>query len=411
MVDGISYKCSKVAEFFDIFATPDEYIRSDPFQAPELYWPTFEINYKVDPIEDFPLVVGSRKPTTGMLVYFTSTFKKYYEERRSRKISRRSNNYVFLYVDADVSGVAEGYPLKFSKMCLLLPVIDEIKQQDFLKKPFKLYLWILLLTFLVYFTVSLRLIEIPDLFLSFFESLSCIMGSIQRGVNNKYVYIQLFLFGFIIWNLHNAKLSSYLVTPNLGRSLVTVEDIYEANISLWAGFFKDIENNFTVYMMKHYPKIYNYEQNTFKGIFNYSIRPDEFHEHLYNFDLSHGYLVSDVQWSFISRSQMLLERKYFTYSDFCTDYGYLYPFFIPPGHKILRESVNSYILKVIESGLDFAWEERSYLDINFKVHTNNDESNFQILGFEYFEVSWWIIVLGIFSALLVFFVEVFKVSC
>lgn len=232
-------------------------------------------------------------------------------------------------------------------------------------------------------------------------------GSIQRGINNKYIYLQLFLFGFIIWNLHNAKLSSYLVTPNMGKTLESIEDIYGANISLWAGYFKNIQNNFTVYMKNHNPKVYDFEQNTFKGIFNYSIDKIEFYEHIYNFDMSHGYLINDVKWSFISRSQKLLERKLFSYSDFCSEYGFLYPFFFHDGQKILTETIKCFTLKVLESGLDFAWQELSYLDINFRLHKNINE-NFQILGFGYFEISWWIIGVGIILAVLVFFVEVLK---
>lgn len=188
----------------------------------------------------------------------------------------------------------------------MVPVIDEISQQDFLKKPFQLWVWIVLLIFLIYFTISLKVILNSDLFLCFFESLACSLGSIQRGINNKYLYIQMFLFGFIIWNLYSSKLSSYLTTPNFGKLMKTVEEIQEANITLWADFYRNRQINIIDYMRIFYQKIYNYEQITFKGQFNYSIEKDVFYKHLYKFNSSLGYLINEIKWNFISHSQKLL---------------------------------------------------------------------------------------------------------
>uniref|UniRef100_T1GKK9 Uncharacterized protein n=1 Tax=Megaselia scalaris TaxID=36166 RepID=T1GKK9_MEGSC len=199
----------------------------------------------------------------------------------------------------------------------------------------------------------------------------------------------MFLFGFIIWNLYNSKLSSYLTTPSLGKHLKTVEEIREANLTLWSDIYRKIQRNFTVYLKKFYPKIYDYEQVTFKGQFNYRIEKPEFYKHLYEFDTSQGYLINEMKWNFISHSQKLLNRKLFSFSDVCPRYAFLYPFNLRNGHKFLQEILTSFTLKVIEAGLDLAWEEMS-------------NKSFEILGFKYFETVWWILIVGIILSILTF---------
>lgn len=407
MFEGHTIKANIGGNSYELFTTPEEFIRTDPYEAPELYLPKLNILYFQFSIRDFPLVIGAEKPSTGLFVYFTSAFEKYYEDRRNRMFKDNSNkneNIVPVYVRPEISN-SDGYPLKFSKICFALPIIDEISEPDFFKKPFDISVWILLFIFLIYFTISLRIIVIPDLFLCFYESLSCTLGAIQNGIKHKFVYLQMFVYGFIIWNLHNSKLSSYLTTPNLGRRLETVEDINEANITLWASYVKQMKTNLTEYVKKHYRKIYDYEQMTFKGKFSYSIGKEEFIKHLFDFDLSHGYLIDEIKWNFISRSQKLLKRKLFSYSEICPEYGFVYPFSIDLGKRALKEIVALFTMKIIESGLDFAWEERTYLDINFKLQ-NIQEHLFRPLGFQYFQYIWIICAFGIGLSVLSFCIEI-----
>lgn len=218
--------------------------------------------------------------------------------------------------------------------------------------------------------------------------MSCTFCSIQKGIKHKFIYIGLFIYGFIIWNLHNAKLSSYLTTPSLGKTLNTIEDINRANVTLWGNYYRNVPGNFSKYMQMFYPSVYSYEQKLWKGKFNYSIKTEDFFNKLYEFDTSHGYLIPEIKWNFISRSQMLLTRKLFSFSKECLLYGFLYPFKMYSGYTILQDIVTTYIMKVIESGLDFAWEELSYQDIKFKFQTDFDKSEVQVLGFPYFEVAW-----------------------
>lgn len=188
-------------------------------------------------------------------------------------------------------------------ICFMLLVLDEIEENES-------WVWMLILFFLIYFTISLRLLVIPGLFLSFFESFA------QKGIKVNLIFIQILLYGFIIWNIHKAVFQNYLATPNLGKQLKSADDIKEANISLWGNFYKEIDN-LTQYMKTFYPNIYNYEQNIFKGKFNSNMEYIIFNQHLRNFDVSHGYLVHELTWNYINHYQMLLRRKLFSYSKLC----------------------------------------------------------------------------------------------
>uniref|UniRef100_T1GKL0 Uncharacterized protein n=1 Tax=Megaselia scalaris TaxID=36166 RepID=T1GKL0_MEGSC len=349
---------------FKQFTTAQEFIETDPFEVPELYWPELEVMYSRFSIESFPMVIGSDTPKTGLLVFFASNFQEYYENYRNRHIGKNQGKSKFrglIIVNPDVSEYTDGYPLKISKECFM--------------KPFEVWVWILLLIFLIYFTISLRIVEAPDLFLCFFES------SIQNEIKNKFVYMQLFLYGFIIWNLHSAKLSSYLTTPNLGKTIKSVEDINRANITLWGQYHRNIQRNITEHVKTLYPRIYDLGHKTFKANFNYSIEKDTFYKHIYDFDVTHGYLINEEKWKFISRSQTLLSRKLFSFSKICPTYGYIYPFFIDGSEKVLKEIVSFFTLKVLENGLDLAWEELSILDMKLKFKKDYKNS-FQVLGFD-----------------------------
>lgn len=368
---GETIKCSQMGNFFQPFTTAEEFIKTDPYEVPGLYLPKLKIDYKFQSIANFPLMIGEGVPTTGLIVYFKSAFEKYYENIRSRSFRKNytNNDYVKdIYIDCKVSGVFEGYPLKSTKTCFMLPIIDEISLDEFMKKPFKNMVWILLIAFIIYFTIALRIVIFPDLFLSFFESLACSLGSIQRGIRNKVIYIQMFLYGFIIWNLYSAKLSSYLTTPYQGKPLKSLEDICNANITLLSDDSAYLRPgiNLTDYVRRIRPWIFEFQQNTFKGTFDYTIDTAEFHNHLQEFDSNYGYLVHNIKWEFLDRSQSLLKRKLFSYSDICLDYGFLYPFISNDDRPAFNEIFRYFAIKTSENGLIFAWEQRTYFDDKFK---------------------------------------------
>lgn len=101
---------------------------------------------------------------------------------------------------------------------------------------------------------------------------------------------------------------------------------------------------------------------------------------------------------------MLLKRKLFSYSDFCVRYGFLHPFKTNIGTMTFQDIMVSYTMKVIESGLDIAWEKQTYFDIKFKFRTSA-ENSFRILELRYFIGVWWIFGGGVVLSVFVFYIE------
>lgn len=402
-------KCNVLDEKFEEFNSMEEFILIDSYNVPERYWPNIKINYENERYFEayFPLLIYLENKTSGLLGYFVKIFENYYKTRLERivgksKIQNRRMEDLEIY--PDVADLLDGYPLKMGKVCFMFPVLDEISEEDFLKKPFHLSIWVLIFICLLCFGVSLKILIKEEYFNCFFEILTISLGSTYKGINNKYLNILFFLYGFIIWNLYSAKLSSYLTTPNLGKTLETVEEVRKSNLSLWGNYYKNIEN-LTDYLKQNFPKISKY-QEIFKGQFDPHIKHKEFYKHLYDFDLNHGYLVNDVIWNFIGNSQKLLQRKLFSYSKICPKNGFIYPFFHHDKLYILSNVFSSFTLKVLESGLDYIWELYSYLDIKFKYKREEVQHSWTVLGFKYFEVTWWILFVGIFSSILVFIFEI-----
>lgn len=184
----------------------------------------------------FPAVVLGSESITGVIGFAVVEILKYFNDRLQRKLGFDHNQTysmgvsVYLNTVAKPSGLGYVYPLIRSEECFLLPIMEEILTQNFIKQPFTQSTWISTLITLVCLTGFLRLLVFNDLFFSFFECLSLTCGSVHRGVKvpgfkTKITYLILYLYGFIIYNLHMSKLSSYLCTPNIGRRIETIEDI------------------------------------------------------------------------------------------------------------------------------------------------------------------------------------------
>lgn len=402
--------CNLLARKVGDFTTTDEFIAKDPEHFPEGYWPKVKVTYEFEDYRTFPLLVHTANTKTGVIYYLSQAFEKYVNNRLLKTIPKsvlKNRKKEMLLAAAEISTVQVRYPLTRSEKCFMLPVVDEIKEEDFLREPFKDVVWCVLFICIIYFTIILRVLVISDIFISFMESLTTTFGSVYKGVQatstrNRAVYLQIFLYGFIIWNLHSAKLSSYLVTPDLGRALKTVDDIKRANVTVW-GSTTVVYKDDPVLYKEYYPSIYNYHEILGKQ-FIYNISTKIYYEHLMDFDTTYGYFITDYMWSFFSKSQMLLNKKLFTYSRICPYAGFVDPLhYIDPLNN-LDNVISFFYLRVQESGLDYIWEQFTYNDVQF-THRRSPHWKWRILGFKYFWYAWISWIFGIVTSLFAFVIE------
>lgn len=393
-----------------------EKLLSHTDRGPEAYWPFLEPLIAPDYMDFFPLIVKIENRVAGVVGYFVNAYKNYIEDRIRKKVELhelQNRNVLRINIQANVFEDDRGYPFLECQHCLMLPILDEIWTQDFLKKPYKFTVWTMILIFLFYFAFILKICFEKDVFHCFLECVTITCGSVHQGFNDNHtmrriIYFQLFLYGFITWNFFSSKLSSYLTSANQGRTLETLEDIKRANLTLLGSFRKEylMSDDF---FEKAYPEVYGFKEKLAKGQFQIATPMEELLEHLKEFNTSYGYLIPDYQWSFWSHSQELLTRNIFSFSRICPIKGHIYP--LKPRHSYTNmDEVDAYFtMKVRESGLVQMWEKLTYYEIKFR-YLRIYRDKWMVLGFQYFEVAWYIGFIGVALSCFVFVFE-FLLNC
>lgn len=404
------YKYHMASDKFLRLNSIDEVLATDYFQYPEFSWPFLKIKEKSNAGGWFPLVViqSDKHHMSGVFGHLLYTYLNYINSRIRSKL--KGNELENRHVEGVQFGYnnfvkGRGHPFYGTKLCLMLPIVDEILTQDYLRKAFSNFLWILLVIFIFYMTSILRTCIHIDFFDCFFESLTISCGSVYKGFNNnnsrkRLIYIQLFLYGFIVWNLYSAKMSSYLSTVNRGKRIESLEDIKKETFMLWASFDVYISDSA---VKNTHPSLYFYKEHLRPGQVDFSIKRNIFDQHMFSFNNSLGYFVNDHVWPYISMYQSLLIRKVFSFSNMCPLVGRLYPLSLTPLVRMV-DTINLFYMHILESGLDLFWQQTSYFDMKFQI-LRKIETNYIVLGFQYFKIAWIIGFTGLVLSLIAFMME------
>lgn len=393
---------------FKLLSTFQDILSGDRYIYPDTSWPLIT---KIRESRDdwFPLFINLQNRFTGIFGYMGYAFKDYINTRieNSQNVSNfTAKRQAILHFEVNYIKRSDGYPVFKTKECFVLPILDEILTNEFLKKPFENWLWIAFFVFILYMSVILRIIH-KDSFYCFLESFTISCGSVYKGLSSKnsikrLIYVQIFIYGFIMWNLYSAKMASYLTTPNRGRTLKTFEDIKDQNIKLWASI-PQFSNEF--WQNVSYPEYFIFRDRFFKDQFDFKIGLNTLINHLKNFNNSMGYLVRDYTWSFMSRKQILLNRKLFSLSNICITEGYVYPFGTTIDYLRMQEIKEVFYMRVSESGLLYIWQQFTYYDIKFKFLRKHIE-NVKVLELIFFKIAFIIFCSGISSSIYIFLIEI-----
>lgn len=380
-----------------LLKSPREYEKSV-----ESRWPRIIIG----PIEEkFPLLVKLGTKFSGMVYYFISAFQKYVDNRIMSKLQDKnlleSRDGEYLSPSPTIY-YGSGYPLMKTYECFMLPILDETQTEDYLTNPFTFSVWILLGASNLLLALILRCTIIDDFYKGVMEVFTGLMGSTVNALHKphfvyKAVYIQVFIFGFIILNLYNSKLSTDL-TIDPGRTLKTVDDLIKFNVSVWAAI-PDV-------IIMYKPEV-EYIENYTAGLFNPHIDKELYNKILNEWDPKRGYLMPDYTWAFWEESQKLLNRKIFSYSDICPVPSLLFPFSYLhyETRRYFDEEMFSYFtMKVQENGLFEIWNLLTFNDLHFP-YKRNDARVPASLTLDFFTIAWKNLVVGWSLSLVIFFIE------
>lgn len=384
------------------------------FICPEISWPFFSVNEKLLLEEEnnfFPLLIPLENRISGVFAYFAYSFRDYLYDKVMAKLIEFKKPFSERIVDEMIFSFvftrrSNGYPLFSTKQCLMLPILDEISIPEYLRKPFTNWLWLLLMIFIIYISGILRGFIHEDSFQCFFESLTISCGSIYKGINsrnsrNRIIYLFLFLYGFVVWNLYSAKNSSFLTTINRGRNLRTINDINNEKLVILASIplFRSDKS-----LKWAFPEIYSFMRKFPDKRFLHNVSKNEFNELWLSMNNSFGYLIADYSWSYVSLIQSLLSRKLFSFSNLCPDKGFIYPTYFISKYVKLDETMDLFHMRVLESGFLYIWTQFTHFDIHFR-RQKNFMDNLIILDLKYFTIAWYIVFLGLGISAIIFILE------
>lgn len=296
--------------------------------------------------------------------------------------------------------IKRGYPFIRSESCAMLPIKKEVSESEYLLRPYSIYIWILFIPTMIYIAIILRFALFDNFFDSFFTILTITFGSSHKALSNiktikKFIIISLFLYGFILNNIYNAKLSTYLTTANLGKILTSLEDLKSYNVSLMVwNENKNLGNRF----FTKYPKMKSISE-ILGTLFQFS-NEFEFFNKLNNFDNTVGYFISTLKWPYIKKSQELLNKKLFSLSKICSKASILDNFLTPFSfnfyfyHYSMDETIRHFTIKIRDTGLEEIWTTLSIFETEF-YFLRDQADNINPLSLQYFRTGWILLVSGL----------------
>lgn len=413
--------------------TIDDILSTDFIRFPEISWPYLS---SVQTLSDFmyPMVVELKDRYSGILGYLIHTFKNYINTRIQKNVkfeSLLSRENHTIYINDIHQGSSSGYPFLRTTECFMLPVQDEFLTQEYLRKAFTNYLWFILLILIFYLAAILRVFIHNDTFDCVFEILTISCGSVYKGFNSsnskkRSIYVLLFVYGFIVFNMYSAKTWSYLSSINRGKTLETLEDIITRNLTLWASLRIDqniLYNYFSTFTYgkglsfnltdddlerdKSNKHLFKYKKDLPKHLAKFNVPNEIFFKNIFAPNISNGYLVNDFIWSHISLQQSLLSKKEFSFSNLCPYTKFIYPLITYYPYPEMSNTMEVFYIRVFEAGLPYIWLQYTQYDVKMKL-LRKSSRNFIILGFKFFEIAWYIGFFGTFLSIIAFAIELFK---
>lgn len=249
--------------------------------------------------QHFPLTAKSiTSGETGVVQYLAKSFENYFNSRLKR-YNKDFENILedSFYSNTEVSSLDQyvGYPLMSSRVCVMLPILEDPDNFGNILKPFKVKLWLALGITILFLSFILTIVFFKSYFTSFMEVLTIFVGSNYKGFLlpsylKRFIYLQLFLFGFIFLNFYNSKLSSVYTVPDSGKVLHTIEDIKRANITVWV-------SRINKRILTYYSRLKELKKEL-GPLYKY-IKEKSYANKFSNLSTSRGYLVPDFLWTFL----------------------------------------------------------------------------------------------------------------
>ncbi|XP_037941339.1 uncharacterized protein LOC119674280 [Teleopsis dalmanni] len=254
--------------------------------------------------------------------------------------------------------IGRSYPIGINDWCIMVPYKNRSPDNLYLMRTFQPLIWYLIFFSLVYISIILWMCitdgpkEFSISMLQALCSLLCIVPTkilLIPTARMRFLYVMLFLFGFMLSNMYISKMASFLTTSPQAQQILDVEDIISEDLHVMVVEF---EYN----MLAASPNSFNKRflkqlQIVDKAVLDL---------HRDNMNTSFGYSVQTDRWKFLNKQQKYLKKPLFRLSEICV--GPFYHVFPMQFDSHLSTPLKDFIMYASQCGLYKHWEESAFAD-------------------------------------------------
>uniref|UniRef100_A0A1I8PUH3 Ionotropic glutamate receptor C-terminal domain-containing protein n=1 Tax=Stomoxys calcitrans TaxID=35570 RepID=A0A1I8PUH3_STOCA len=213
----------------------------------------------------------------------------------------------------------------------------------------------------------------------------------------RFIYVLLFLLGFLVTNLYVSKMASFLTASPTVPQISTVQDIIDAKLgAMIMAYEYEILKEF------NWPKQFmDLVVNATKPVMD---------KHRDRLNTSYGYATQTDRWVFANRQQRYMKKPIFRLSDTCIGpYYHVYPM-LRDSH--LAQPLEAFIVRSLEAGLILHWEREAFQDALYLGYMRMIPENCSIMALklDFFRSIWYLWWFGLILGSLVFYLEVKRVT-
>ncbi|XP_075167548.1 uncharacterized protein LOC142239641 [Haematobia irritans] len=314
--------------------------------------------------------------------HINATFVNLYKDHREREsvkidkiIHMVENNELDLslhsYTDMLNTTAGNSYPIGINDWCIMVPYRKRSPEHIYLQKSFNSYTWLLICFSIFYITGGVWFCSSPenrDWGQCFLQAISSMIMTVPLRIatlpmgHMRFIYVLLFIMGFIITNVYLSKMASFLTTSPHVKQINTVQDVIAAKLPIMV-----LEPEYANLMDYNLPKEF------MDLIIN--VTKQEMDRNRDRFNTAYGYSTQTDRWEFANLQQINLKYPIFRLSDICIGpYYHVYPM---KRDSHLAIPLETFIIAAAEAGLTHHWKREAFADAVFLKYLHmmlvNDE--------------------------------------
>ncbi|XP_059225733.1 uncharacterized protein LOC131997890 [Stomoxys calcitrans] len=305
------------------------------------------------------------------------------------------------YTDMLNPSTDNSYPIGINDWCIMVPFRNRTPEHEYLHKSFQTYSWLLICFSVVYIALGIWLcspVDQRDLGLSFLQAVCSTLLIMPLKLlyiptaHMRFLFLLLFVLGFLETNLYISKMASYLTATPEGPQINTIQDIIDEQLPIMVMTYE-----YAVLVLKNFPQ-------EFLDLV-VTVNQTRMNQHRAVFNTSYGYSTQSDRWNFANLQQRYLKNPIFRLSKICLGpYYMVYPL-VRDSH--LAQPLNDFVWDTFETGHTMLWQMEAFADALYLgyVHMIPNQDHFEPLTLNFYRSLWMLWGCGLLLSCLAFSAE------